>query len=195
MGALLVLSLKSNNLHAEGGKALAAGLKGNQGITELDISDNCLGLNSDYGADTSGVIAIADAIPDMGALLVLSLKKNSLGTKEAGKALGEMLKVNSVLKKLDLSDNYVASYDGGGDASGFAQELALGIKDNGAISTVIVNTLLRPISNQPYPIQDIKSKSELNFSGKELNVEDAIIIAALIPSNVSRTMFLRPCCH
>jgi Ran GTPase-activating protein (RanGAP) involved in mRNA processing and transport len=62
---------------------------------------------------------------------VLSLKNNSLGTKEAGKVLGEMLKVNSVLKELDLSDN--TSYHGVGDPAGFAQELALGIKDNGAL--------------------------------------------------------------
>jgi hypothetical protein len=74
-----------------------------------------------------------------------------------------------------------------GDGPGFAQELAVGIKDNGAISTVIVNI--------PLLIQDTKSKSELDFSGKGLKVEDAIIIAALIPSNVSRTMFCRPCCH
>jgi hypothetical protein len=37
--ALSVLSLKKNSLYAGGGKALAAGLKGNQGITELDISE------------------------------------------------------------------------------------------------------------------------------------------------------------
>jgi hypothetical protein len=66
---------------------------------------------------------------------VLSLKENSLGTTEAGKALGEMLKVNSLLKELDLSDNCVASYDGG-DAPGFAQELALGIKDNRALMSL-----------------------------------------------------------
>jgi hypothetical protein len=48
----------------------------------------------------------------------------------------------------------------------------------GAISTVIVNTF-------PLPIQDIKSKAALEFSGKGLKVEDAIIIAALLPSNVS----------
>jgi hypothetical protein len=51
-------------------------------------------------------------------------------------------------------------------------------KDKGAISTAVVNTF-------PLPIQDIKSKAELDFSGKELTVEDIIIIAALIPSNVS----------
>jgi hypothetical protein len=68
----------------------------------------------------------------MGALLVLSLKDNGLGTKEAGKALGEMLKANSVLKELDLSSNHVHP-DYGGDAPGFAQELAIGIKDNEAL--------------------------------------------------------------
>ena len=35
------------------------------------------------------------------------------------------------------------------------------------------------------PIQEIKTKSELDLSGKSLGVEDAIIIAALIPPNVS----------
>jgi hypothetical protein len=53
----------------------------------------------------------------------------------------------------------------------------------GAISTVIVNTF-------PLPIQDIKSKAELDFSGKELGVEDIIIIAALIPSNVSHNPYI-----
>jgi hypothetical protein len=69
---------------------------------------------------------------------VLSLKKNSLGTKEAGKVLGEMLKVNSLLKELDLSDNYVFPSNGG-DAPGFAQELALGIKDNGALTKLDIS--------------------------------------------------------
>jgi hypothetical protein len=79
-----VLSLKSNNLHTAGGKALAEGLKGNQVITELDISSNNLGLNSDYGADTSGIVALADAIPDMGALTSLNLADNSLGEMVEG---------------------------------------------------------------------------------------------------------------
>jgi hypothetical protein len=63
---------------------------------------------------------------------VLSLKKNSLGTKEAGRVLGEMLKANSVLKELDLSENEVHK----GDSAGFAQELALGIRGNGAMTSL-----------------------------------------------------------
>jgi hypothetical protein len=60
--------ISSNLFRAEGGKALAAGLKGNQVIAELNISNNYLGVNSYGNCDTSGVTAIADAIPDMGAL-------------------------------------------------------------------------------------------------------------------------------
>jgi hypothetical protein len=60
--------------------------------------------------------------------------------------------------------------------------LASELPDKGAISTVTVSTF-------PLPIQDIRSKAELDFSGKNLEVEDAVIIAALIPSNVSRTLF------
>jgi hypothetical protein len=68
MGALSVLSLKSNRLRADGGKALTEGLKGNTVITELDISSNDLGEDSNYDQDMSGVIALADVIPGMGAL-------------------------------------------------------------------------------------------------------------------------------
>jgi hypothetical protein len=69
---------------------------------------------------------------------VLSLKKNSLGTKEAGKVLGEMLKENSVLKELDLSSNYVHTVYGG-DGPGFAQGLAAGIMDNGALNKLDIS--------------------------------------------------------
>jgi hypothetical protein len=109
------LDISNCTLNAEGGKALAAGLKDNQWLTELNLAGNSFGLLVDHSRDIdmSGIIALADAIPDMGA-----------------------------------------------------------------ISTIIVNKF-------PLPIQDIKSKVELEFSGKELGVEDAIIIAALFPSNVS----------
>jgi hypothetical protein len=69
MGALTKFDISRNNLRAEGGMALAAGLKGNQVITELNIGSNSLGLNPNGRADTSGVVyAIADVIGDMWAL-------------------------------------------------------------------------------------------------------------------------------
>jgi hypothetical protein len=58
MGALLVLSMNSNHLGVDGGKALAEGLKGNNAITELNIADNDLTY---YGEDISGIIILARA--------------------------------------------------------------------------------------------------------------------------------------
>jgi hypothetical protein len=92
-----VLSLKGNELQAAGGKALAKGLKGNQVITQLDISDNNLGLNSDYDADTSGVVALADAIPDMRALTSMNLSSNYLDA-EGAKIVAEAIKVAVLLR-------------------------------------------------------------------------------------------------
>jgi hypothetical protein len=77
-GALSRLSLKSNYLRPDGGKALAEGLKGNQAITELNIADNLLGFRKG-SVDMSGIIALADVIPDMRALTVLDVSNNQIG--------------------------------------------------------------------------------------------------------------------
>jgi hypothetical protein len=67
-GALTKFDISKNEIRAEAGKALAAGLKGNQVITELIIVDNQLVRDADFAIDMSGIIALADVIPDMGAL-------------------------------------------------------------------------------------------------------------------------------
>jgi hypothetical protein len=122
-GAMTKFDISSNDIRAEGGKALAEALKGNQGIKELNFSGNNLGYNSNGHTDTSGIIAIADVIPGMGVLSKLSLKTNALCTKDAGKALAAALAGNSVLKELDLSNNsFYHSRDDQGDGPGFAQE-------------------------------------------------------------------------
>jgi hypothetical protein len=144
MGALSVLSLAKNCLYAEGGKVLAAGLKGNQGITTLDISSNKLGWNRSQNPDMSGVIALADAIPDMGALSVLSLKDNKFATKEGGKALAHALASSSTLTELDVSCNNLKDRYGDrrhqqGDGPVFAQELAIGISNNVTLTSVNIS--------------------------------------------------------
>jgi hypothetical protein len=87
-GALSALSLKSNNLRADGCKALAEGLKGNQVITELNIADNNL---ADCGYDMSGVVALADVIPGMGAMTKFDISSNDIWA-EGGEALAAGLK-------------------------------------------------------------------------------------------------------
>jgi hypothetical protein len=81
-GALSKLDISNCELMAEGGKALAAGLKGNQVITKLNISGNLLGLNAGLDADTSSITAIADAIPDMVALIKLDIRSNYIGATQ-----------------------------------------------------------------------------------------------------------------
>jgi hypothetical protein len=119
------LDISKNGLRAEGGRALAVGLKGNQVMTELNIAGN-------------------------------QFTKNACGT----------------------------AYD---DMSGVAA-LTGAIKDMRALSTVILHKF-------PLPIQEIKAKAELDLSSKELGIFDAIVIAALLPLNVSGTMIVCSCCR
>jgi Ran GTPase-activating protein (RanGAP) involved in mRNA processing and transport len=79
MMALTKFDISNNAMGSEGGKALAAGLKGNHVITELSIARTELASNHAGGCDMSGVIAVADAIIDMEALLVLNLANNDIG--------------------------------------------------------------------------------------------------------------------
>jgi hypothetical protein len=80
---------------------------------------------------------LAPEIIDNGALSVLSLKGNRLATKEAGKALAAALAQNSVLTELDVSgNNWWASPSDKGDGVGFAQELSVGLRDNGAMTSL-----------------------------------------------------------
>jgi hypothetical protein len=94
-GAMTKLDISKCELRAEGGKALAAGLKGNQVMTELNVADNRLGQNVSggrYVSDMSGVIALADVMPDMGAMTSLNLASNRLGA-EGAKIVAEAIKV------------------------------------------------------------------------------------------------------
>jgi hypothetical protein len=56
--SLSKLDISDCNLFAEGGKDLAAGLKGNQAITELNVSNNFLGMGSDHDGDISGILSL-----------------------------------------------------------------------------------------------------------------------------------------
>jgi Ran GTPase-activating protein (RanGAP) involved in mRNA processing and transport len=115
MGALLVLSLNSNSLGVDGGKALADGLRGNNVLIELNISDNDL---TNYGRDRSGVIALADVIKDMGAMTKFDISSNNIRA-EGGEALAEGLKCNQVIKELNFSGNTLGHKSNGvSDTSG-----------------------------------------------------------------------------
>jgi hypothetical protein len=193
---LTKFDLSSNDIRAEGGKALAAGLQGNQVITELNISGNDLGSNSDEDADTSGITALANIIPGMRALLVLSLKSNKLQAA-GGKALAEGLKGNKVITELNIADNNLAN--NGDDMSGVIA-LADVIPDIGAISSA--NLLLNNIGvDQAEELVSILkehptlkslcgitgNETELGMSGKMHGAGDAIMLVPDIIDNGAMT--------
>jgi hypothetical protein len=140
----------------------------------------------------------------MGVLSSLILKDNRLLTAEAGKVLSDMLATNTMLKVLDLSSSNWQEHgthgDLMGDGSGFAKELAVGISDNGAISSV--NLLDNDI-----PMEQVKAlasilkehptlkslcgnsgeETELDMSGKIIGAEGAIMLAPEIAGNRALT--------
>jgi hypothetical protein len=183
-GAMTKLDISNNSLGSEGATAIATALSTNTTLTSLSIASNYLAtfrpnVSPSQGGskpDMSGVVAIANGIKDNGALTSLNMSANRLKGAEAGKALGDAIAANTVLKELDISGGQYDSCD-----VEFVQTFSVGLRDNGALSTVIMNKF-------PLPIQDIKTKAVLDFSGKELGQLDAIVIAALLPLNVSRAI-------
>jgi hypothetical protein len=133
--------------------------------------------------------------------LVLSLKNNKLATKQGGKALAQALTSNSTLKDLDVSsNNWQEKGKWMGDGPGFAQELAVGIRDNGAILSVnlLKNSIgveqaralviiLKEHSTLKSLCGNNGDETELDMSGKMNGAEDAIMLAADIIGNGALT--------
>ena len=141
MEALTNFDISKNELYAAGAKALVEALKGNQIMTELNMSSNYMGKTAwlqNGAADMSGIIALADAIPGMGAMTKLSVANNMLAAqsnaKAAGEALGEMLRGNVILKELDVSGNAPVGYST--DGPSFAAGISQGLSDNGAMTSL-----------------------------------------------------------
>ena len=94
--ALVKLDASHNEIRAEGGKALAEALKDNKIMKELNIASNNLGYDFNDNTDMSGVIAISNAIPTMGALETITFGDEQAATMKtdmteadlSGKQLG-----------------------------------------------------------------------------------------------------------
>jgi hypothetical protein len=149
-----------------------------------------------------GAIMLVPEIIDNGALSSLSLKCTKLIShsdqgKAAGKALGDMLAVNTVLTELDLSSNGEYRSTGG---VGFAQELAVGLKDNGALS--VANVMGNRIGKkQLAKLQEIMHSLpnlvslcgitddaiEADLSGLGMDADDAAVLASELPDKGAMT--------
>ena len=96
----------NNTILAAGGQALAAALKNNQVITELNVAGNQLGRKEAYGAaDLSGVMDIANAIPTMRALATITV-----GDKQAVTMTTTMTEADSGGKLESYEAQIVAAF-------------------------------------------------------------------------------------
>jgi Ran GTPase-activating protein (RanGAP) involved in mRNA processing and transport len=138
-GALLVLNLASNNLKAEGIELLAEALKGNQIMTELNVSGNAATWDGqrNYG-EMSGVIALADAIPDMEAMTSLHVGMNAIPEKEMkGIIVIAMSKDNmKLLCEVPIKDKTLTELDVSGKSLGTEGALVVAeyLRDKGAVT-------------------------------------------------------------
>jgi Ran GTPase-activating protein (RanGAP) involved in mRNA processing and transport len=195
MRALLKLDISNNSLYVAGAKALAKALSDNQVLTDLNVACNSLGEERDCMPDTSGIVALANTIKDMGGISVLSLKGNNLRAN-GGKALAEGLSGNQVIKELNIADNNLAN--GGTDMSGVVA-LADAIPNMGAL--VSANLFWNDIgANQAHAFASILKEhpalkslcgnkgdeTELDMTGSEIGVEGAIMLAQEFTNNEAR---------
>jgi hypothetical protein len=139
--ALSVLSLASNNL---GELVLPQGWsedwKADYSAQEYTHTDGS--KQDQHPGKPEGIIALAIAISDMRALLILNMSKNSMKGAEAGKALGDALAANTVLKELDLSGQpstprrvAMPNMD-----IAFVEAFAPGLTDNRALTTLDISS-------------------------------------------------------
>ena len=137
--SLSKLDISDCKLFAEGGKALAAGLKGNQAITELNVSNNFLGMDSDHDGDISGIIAIADVIGD-GAMTSLHVGMNAIPEKEMKEIIVIAMSKDSMklLCEVPIKDKTLTELDVSGKSLGTEGALVVAeyLRDNGAMTSL-----------------------------------------------------------
>jgi hypothetical protein len=191
MGAISSVNVLGNSIGVEHAQELITILQAKEKLitlcgfsgdeTELDLS------NKNWSAGCA--VLVANEIIDNGALSVLSFKNNRLLTKEAGNILSDMLSANTALKELDLSsNNWGKSYDLKGDGPGFAQELSVGIKDNGALSVLSMKSNSLGVEGAKALAEGLKGNSvitELNIANNDLanygrDMSGVIILADVI---------------
>jgi Ran GTPase-activating protein (RanGAP) involved in mRNA processing and transport len=137
MGTLTKFDISKTEIRAEGGKLLAAGLKGNQGIIELNIADNQLGWDANVDADMSGIIALADVIPGMGALSVTNVMGNWIGKEQLAKLQEIMRSKPNLVSLCGIADDATeADLSSLGMDADDAAILASELPDKGALTTL-----------------------------------------------------------
>eukprot|EP00935_MAST-01C_sp_MAST-1C-sp1_P000641 g641.t1 len=203
--ALVKFDISANKLNAAGSTVLAKALKGSPAMTELNLSSNNLG-GGYCSTDMSGVVAIADAIPTMGALMSLNIKDNSIGD-EGKTALGHALLQSNVqfmicdkwsitqeTTALDVSSKGLTAADavllaGVISANGALAKLTFGgdsyeVKDG--YDFLYGETKYKTVTPEAAVLE--VGMSEANLSHKNLGVGGAIIVEAWISHKDNRAL-------
>jgi hypothetical protein len=219
MRAMTSLNLSSNYLEPEGAKIVAKAIKVKCTTAVILVPYLCAHLTNcstvvvcyipqEMGAMrslnlASNSLTAAGIRGELfeGALLVLSLKDNKLLTKDGGSALARALANNSILKELDVSsNNWKEGLGWKGDGPGFAQELAVGIKNNGSISSInllkndtcmdqahVLASILKDHPTLKSLCGNKGNEVELDMSGKMDGAADAIMLVPEITDNGAMT--------
>jgi hypothetical protein len=159
MGALFKICLASNGLRAGGGELLAAALANNNNngtLLELDVSSNDLAMsnwrhNVSF-SDSTGVIALADTVKHMGAILSVNLLENSIYTNQA-EALVSMINEHPTLKSLCGN-------------RGNETELDMSGKDMGASGAIMLAAEI--VGNKALTKLDISNNNMEQLAGRAL---------------------------
>jgi Ran GTPase-activating protein (RanGAP) involved in mRNA processing and transport len=131
MGALSIANFMGNSIGKEMLSNLQEIMRSKPNLVSLcGIADDATEADlSGLGMDADDAVVLASELPDKGALTSLNISKNRIEGAEAGKALGDALAGNTVLKELDLSGKeYHPNMD-----IGFVKAFTPGLCDNGAI--------------------------------------------------------------
>jgi hypothetical protein len=120
-----------------------------------------------------GLIALANVIPDMGAISSVNLLQNKIGIDQA-KALASLLQEHPTLKSLCGNKGYETKLDMSGKMNGAEDAIMLApeIIDNGA--------MLKLTFGAKQVVTMTTDMTEANFSGK-LESHEARIVAAFLP--------------
>ena len=87
-GALLVFDISANSIGAPGLKIISEALEGNATMTNLNLANNAATNPMDRSGrtdDISGVVALTNAIKDMGALTKIDLSRNNIPSDQEGR--------------------------------------------------------------------------------------------------------------
>jgi Ran GTPase-activating protein (RanGAP) involved in mRNA processing and transport len=174
-------------------------LQANSVLKELNVSHNHDAYVASASDGQGFVEGVSKGLTNNGTLTKLNMSDNKMACEEAGGALGELLRTNSVLKELNVSKNHDRWTDGANDGPGFGQGISKGLADNGTMSSLHVGSNGIPEKEmrkimaiamskesmkilRAVPFKN-KTITELDVSGKNLGVEGALVIAEYLDGN------------